>query len=300
MPWHVEDSMHVSLIIVTEADTFQHKQSDFFASIAGQTYPHPRFELIIVDGNQRRVTADAVKDFQLRHPAISTQYLTCASNARGSGNNLGAAHASGELLIFLADDFDPAPDFIAAHVDYHLFNPDIHATGIGPGYFPDSLRLDLFARWQEDSGLIFGTAMRQPMVSWPDHFFYAGNASIKRAKFRSIGGFDDAFRHDAWDDYEFGLRWAASGGYSQFIAGAITTHRHAVSLDERCHTMTRAGQAAHVLEALHPKIARPWKAKLKQSDTIIPPPEMGAPAHRWIPYYTQRLDLAFRDGYLAG
>ena len=121
------------------------------------------------------------------------------------------------LLVFLADDFDPSPGLIAAYAEYHTLNPDLNAVGIGPGLFPDNFRKDRFTRWLEDSGKIFGVPMRRILAVWPKTFFYAGNASIRKAKFQSLGGFDERFLNDAWDDFEFGVRWVASGGYSQFV-----------------------------------------------------------------------------------
>ncbi len=290
--------MKASLIITTESDVFRHKQRDFFASIARQTCPHDAFELIIADGNGRADTAEAAEEFVTLHPSISTTYLQSPSPARALGNNLGAASASGELLVFLADDFDPTPDFLAAHVAYHELNTDLNAAGIGPGFFPENLRADLFARWQEDSGLIFGVAMRRTLSTWPRQFFFAGNASIKKAKFDALGGFNEAFQHDAWDDFEFGLRWAGGGGYSQFLPAAMAIHRHGVTLDERCLSMARAGEAAHILEALHPDIHRAWEAKLHRLELPLPSmPVNDAPPQAWIAYYTQCLDQAFARGY---
>ncbi|BBJ24092.1 glycosyltransferase family A protein [Candidatus Nitrotoga sp. AM1P] len=95
---------------------------------------------------------------------------------------MAAAQADGDLLVFLADDFDPSPDLIAAYAEYHTLNPDLNAVGIGPGLFPDNFRTDIFTRWLEDSGKIFGVPMRRILAVWPKTFFYAGNASIKKAK----------------------------------------------------------------------------------------------------------------------
>ena len=185
--------MRVSLILVTESDHFHHKQQNSFASVAAQTYPHEDLELIFVDAHAKPSIAAAFAAFRLQHPALAASLLHCASTARSSGNNLAAAQANGELLIFLADDFEPCPDLVAAHAAYHALNPDINAVGIGPGLFPDDIRQDFFARWQEDSGHIFGVPMRSTMAVWPRQYFYAGNASIKKAKFDALGGFDEHF-----------------------------------------------------------------------------------------------------------
>ena len=213
---------------------------------------------------------------------------------------MAAAQADGDLLVFLADDFDPSPGLIAAYAEYHILNPDLNAVGIGPGLFPDNFRKDIFARWMEDSGKIFGVPMRRILAVWPKTFFYAGNASIRKAKFQSLGGFDERFLNDAWDDFEFGIRWVASGGYSQFVAGATAAHRHAVSFDERCRNMEHAGKAARVLEKLHPNLDHAWRTIIdRDNEPIYPSPEVNAPMYTRIAFYVQQLDAAFRRGYLG-
>lgn len=290
----------VSLIVVEEPDEFQHKQRNFLASVAAQTCPHEAFELIMVERSAQSAAAATFDAFRARHPMLSISLLRCASTSRAAANNLAAAHAAGEVLVFLADDFDPSPGLLDAHASYHALNPDLDAVGIGPGLFPDELRREAFTRWLEDSGQIFGVPMRGALAFWPRTYFYAGNASIKKAKFDALGGFDERFRYDAWDDYEFGLRWADSGGYSQFIAAAAATHRHAVSFEERCVTMERSGESALVLERLHPRLDHDWRAMLRRgAQAHRPVPAVDAPPHVRLAYYAEQLDAAFLRGYLS-
>jgi hypothetical protein len=292
--------MRVSLIVASEPDVFNHKQQNFFASIAAQTYSHDAFEIIFVDGQARASTSRAFAEFRQQYPAISASLVSCSSPARATQNNMAAAQADGDLLVFLADDFDPSPGLIAAYAEYHTLNPDLNAVGIGPGLFPNDFRKDIFARWLEDSGKIFGVPMRRILAVWPKTFFYAGNASIRKAKFQSLGGFDERFLADAWDDYEFGVRWVTSGGYSQFVAGATAAHRHAVSFDERCRNMEHAGKAARVLEKLHPNLNHEWRTIIhRDNEPLHLSPEVNAPMYTWIAFYAQQLDAAFRRGYLC-
>ncbi|MBK7474343.1 MAG: glycosyltransferase [Betaproteobacteria bacterium] len=292
--------MRASLIMVAAPDSLRHKQRNFFDSILAQSHPHDDFELILVDGEDGPATTAAMAAFRAHHPAVAASLVHCPSRARAAANNLAASRAAGEILIFLADDFDPAPGLVAAHVAYHALNPDPDAVGIGPGLFPEELRQDFFARWAEDSGHIFGVPMRRVMAVWPRDYFYAGNASIRREKFDALGGFDERFPHDAWDDHEFGLRWAASGGYSQFLAAATATHRHAVSFAERCTAMEHAGESARVLEQIHPDLEHGWRAMLRGGPQVLRTvPATDAPEHAWIAYFSEHLNAAFRRGYLG-
>ena len=72
--------MRVSLIVTSEPDVFNHKQQNFFASIAAQTYPHDAFEVIFVDGQARASTSRAFTEFRQQHPAISASLLLIRPN----------------------------------------------------------------------------------------------------------------------------------------------------------------------------------------------------------------------------
>ena len=290
--------MRVSLIVATEADVFDSKRQRPFAAIEAQTYPHDRLEFIFVDAWAKPFISAAVETFRIQNPALTIRLVHCEKTARAAGYNLAATLASGDLLILLADDFEPWPELVAAHVAYHTANPDPNAVGIGPGLFPDAIRQDDFARWLEDSGQLFGVSMRRTMAVWPRTFFYGGNTSIKKSKFDALGGFDERFLYHAWDDYEFGLRLVASGGYTQFVAAAVATHQHAVSLEERCAGMEEAGESAWTLQQLHPNLEPGWHAMLvsAQQDRRSEPGK-DAPAHAWLAYYAGQLDAAFQRGY---
>lgn len=292
--------MRLSLIVVEEPDFFQHKQCNFFDSLAAQTYPHHAFELLLVESQGRDSTMRGFEQFRLAYPEIAAARLQCPSTSRAAGNNLAASRADGDLLVFLADDFDPSPGFLAAHAEYHTWNSDTNAVGIGAGLFAEEARQDAFIRWLEDSGQIFGVPMRAVQAVWPTGYFYAGNASIKSEKFAALGGFDERFLNDAWDDFEFGLRWDASGGYSQFIAGAYATHRHMVGFEERCYVLEAAGRAARVLEQLHPARHHAWLDKIRRPGTpICDAIQEDTPMHIRIAFYEHTMDAAFRRGYLG-
>lgn len=293
--------MRVSVIIVREPDIFNHKQRNFFDSFVRQTYSRESFELIFVDPHRDASTDISFREFRDHHPDIAAHLLYSPNPARAMCNNMAAAQATGDLLIFLADDFDPSPGFIEAHAEYHAFNRDLNAVGIGSGLFTDETRQDPFARWVEDSGQLFGVPMRSVMANWPSSYFYAGNSSMKKAKFDMLGGFNERFNNEAWDDFEFGLRWSDSGGYSQFIAGAWTIHRHAVSFEERCFAMEIAGKAARVLQDLHPSRHHAWLEKIPEPPLATPMPtdlHDSLPTYKQVAIYTASMDAAFRSGYL--
>jgi glycosyltransferase involved in cell wall biosynthesis len=85
------------------------------ANLANQTLPPHRYEVIVVTGED---VADA-----WQHAPAERQYDLRVYSQEGPGaarrRNAGAAHARGELLVFLDDDMAAEPGLLAAHVAAH-------------------------------------------------------------------------------------------------------------------------------------------------------------------------------------
>jgi len=159
---------------------------------------------------------------------------------RAAANNAGVRASRGELILFVADDFRPSPGLVAAHRRFHAFAPP-SAVGIGAAFFDDADRHDVFRRWMEDGGLGFGVAFPVAGIDWRDDYFYVGNASLRRATFERIGPFDERYRYDLFDDFEFSLRLRAAGLRTRFVPRAIAWHDHDYSIEERVIATTRLG-----------------------------------------------------------
>ena len=274
-----------------------------FDAYLHQTLPATSFEVIVADGGTRSGVAQAHAEHLRAFPASPVRLIAAGRPGRAAANNAGARAARSDLLVFVADDFVPAPTLVRAHVEFHrhLRAP---AVGVGPAFFTAELREDPFCRWLEDSGRLFGTPFRIAEQRWSREFFYVGNASIARALFERVGAFDEAFRHDLFDDFEFGLRLAATGARTHYLPKAVAWHDHAVTLPERAQAMRRSGVAARHCEARHVAF-RPWADAVKQ-----PLAELAAAVRRtgesalaaateatrgeW---YLAQMDLAFAEGY---
>jgi hypothetical protein len=85
-----------------------------------------------------------------------------------------------------------------------------------------------------------------------------------------------------------------------FLAAAVATHQHTVSLEERCAAMEQSGESAWLLERLHPRLEHPWRTTLgRRSQLRRPVPAKDAPTHAWIAFYAEQLEVAFQRGYLS-
>ncbi len=80
---------------------------DCLAALATQTYTD--FEVIVVDNASPDATAEYVRD---HHPEVRL-VVPPTNGGYGAGNNLGAAHARGEILAFLNPDAIANPHWLS-------------------------------------------------------------------------------------------------------------------------------------------------------------------------------------------
>jgi len=264
------------------------------------------YEVIVVHDGCRPTLASEYARHRLRHPGTPVRVVASEAPGRAASNNAGVRASRGDLLLFVADDFRPSAGLLAAHRAFHDANGR-PAVAIGPGYFEASKRADPFIRWLEDSGRIWGFAFASARLQWPSGVFYVGNASLPRTVFDQAGGFDERYRHDLFDDWEFGQRLAAAGHATHFVPRAIAWHDHDVTLAERLVAARRMGECVAAYERTRPGRA-PWPemgtVSIEELErlqrTIAQRAEAtGSFADRALAWKTE-LALAFARGYAAG
>jgi GT2 family glycosyltransferase len=202
---------------------------------------------------------------------------------RAAAWNRGIAHARGELVILLSDDFIPVPDFVEHHLRLHREDATRELIGIGPARFPDHIRRDRFARWIEDSGQLLGVSFSRLAGELPPNWFYCANTSAKRSFLIEAGGFDERFPRDACDDAEFGLRLAARGMRNAYVPGALAIHEHPLTLRERRRVMRYAGQASAIHDSIYPR-PHAWNS----GDDERPRPTWAATKWAWLRHRVRR------------
>ena len=157
--------------------------------------------------------AGRLRWLRLRHP-----HLTRAMNT-------GLLLARGDIVLFLDDDIEPAPDLLAAHLRAHQRFPRAWAVVgqiLQPGQRPQPLRPGprRAALWR-DLDFPFNSSLG----AWIENAM-AGNLSLKRHRALALGGFDErfpppvAFRFET----EFAKRLIAAGGAIRFAPEASLRH----------------------------------------------------------------------------
>ena len=194
-----------------------------FAALAAQTYPGDLFEVVVADdGSSPPITVPPGAPFEVR---VVAQVHDGFGLARA--RNLGAAAATGEVLIFLDCDMVPEPGLVEAHARWHHvadraltlgFRRHVDFDGITPA--------DLAAAGSVEAGVAgrsstapqwieFHMSRTNDLTSADDDLFRivtGGNLGVGRAFFDEIGGFDGSFNQWGGEDTEMGYRAFNRGG----------------------------------------------------------------------------------------
>jgi len=217
-------------------------------ALSTQSYSLSRIEVIVV--------ADGCTDGTLEISRTDWPFAVRVLDQPGLGpaaaRNRGAAAATGERLIFLDDDIEPFPGFVAAHVRAHA-NCDSATVAIG--YLPPQLqgRRDLFALMLRAWWEAMFERMREPGHRFVYSDLLSGNFSIGRLLFARVGGFDQGLR--CHEDYELGLRLIRAGARLEFHPDAAGWHHEHTDLPRALRRKRDEGRADVVLAGLHPGLA---------------------------------------------
>lgn len=198
------------------------------AALAAQTYPRHLTEVVVVDdGSEPAITLPAnVDDLDLR---VLRQERDGFGAARA--RNLGAATATGSILVFLDADMVPDRHHLEAHARWHHLCP--YAVTLGPRHhvvMDDLAPSTIRAAVDAEPGLAALLSDRpQDAPLWieahhtrtdglrgaHDDLFRvvtSGNLGVAAASFAAVGGFDASFDRWGGEDTELGYRLFTAGG----------------------------------------------------------------------------------------
>lgn len=191
-------------------------------ALRGQEAVAGGFEAVVVADGCTDDTVDAVRKLETEFPCT---VLEQSASGPGAARNRGAAHAVGDILLFLDDDVEPRPGVLRAHSEFHAQVAD----GVGIGYLEPAVTARGF----------FGVVLRGWWESMfeesrrPGHrYVYSdlltGHCSLERRAFERLGGFDATLR--SHEDYELGYRAIAAGMNLRLVAGATAVHHETSAL----------------------------------------------------------------------
>jgi len=219
-------------------------------ALARQTAPAEAMEVIVVADGCTDDTARWLREYR---PPYRLRCVELPGSGAAAARNAGAAAATGEILLFLDDDIEPAPGLVAAHLRSHEGSADVVAIGPCPPFIPgrqDFWRV-LVRRWWFD---LF-TAMAEPGHRFTYRDVLTGNLSMRRTLFARVGGFDAAFGPDAsHEDWELGIRLLKADARLTYIADAAAWHHDRTNLDRSYRRARQDGKGDVLIGQLHPEL----------------------------------------------
>ncbi len=242
---HAEASLPFVSVIIP---TYNRKESLLrtLDSLARQTYPADRFEVIVVDdGGSDGTEAVAQQSFP-----FALRYIRQKNQGAAAARNRGAAEARGEIFIFLDDDITVVPGFIGAfQAELTQTAPTVAVGALRPPAWPDKrIFRDLYAQ-------ITATG-DQPDISFADCL--SGIFAVKREDFHRIGAMQDVAGdgRTAWGDVDFGCRAHRLGYRFRRAVDAIGYHddRAIHDLATYCRVQQKASQQAVLLFSKYPDL----------------------------------------------
>lgn len=213
------------------------------------------FEIVVVDDGSPEPVAPALDGVAVA-PALRGIRIEWSGPALA--RHQGASMARGDVLVFLDDDMQVGPEFLAAHLAHHERTPSAVVLGrIQPD--PGLRTMPVFERyharqidrWRE--GVLAGRVAPRGV------HLCTGNVSMRRADYEAVGGFDASLQRS--EDRELGIRLEQHGC-------AILHGDDAVAVHSSDHTdpavwLRRAylyGRFDHKIASMHPAAdAHPWR-----------------------------------------
>ena len=189
-------------------------------AIARLDYPRDRFEVIVVDDGSKQPPEAQVAEFKRALPVtLITQPHAGSSAAR----NAGVAHASGEIIAFLADDCEPGADWLRALSRTFVRAPGCLAGGRIVNALPHN---PCSAANDRLIGFLYAHYNRDPDRA---QFFTPNNMAMPRSQFLELGGFDSTMGSTG-EDREFCDRWLSGGHQILYAPDAVVHHRHPLTV----------------------------------------------------------------------
>ncbi len=100
-------------------------------SIALQSYPRDKYEIVLVNNNSTDSTEELCNTFRKNYPDISFTYCIEKQQGLSYARNRGIQESRGELLVYVDDDATVFPDYLKAYDFFFDFFPEESVAG-GP------------------------------------------------------------------------------------------------------------------------------------------------------------------------
>jgi len=186
-------------------------------SLANQTYND--YEVIVVDDGSRDRTSLIAGDYPC------TLITLTENHGPAYCRNIGARHASGEILFFTDSDCIVDNHWLAQMYTC-MVNNQVEAIMGRLAMMPSNLLGDAISALGFPAGgaIGFDKIWKVDREGYTDSLSTC-NCAVKKDIFQNVGGFDDSFPYPGGEDSLLAFRLRRSGYLIQYCPGAIVYHR---------------------------------------------------------------------------
>jgi glycosyltransferase involved in cell wall biosynthesis len=252
-----EPGLRLSVIIATY--NRRSLLADVLRALDRQTIPRELYEVIVIDDG----STDGTAAWLAARPADPRRcFVSQPNQGVSAARNAGIRMARGDILVFLDDDFIPAPSLLEEHLKIHESERAVAVIGPAP-----SLRryVQPWIAWQQAAMERVYREMADGSLEPSFREFWTGNCSLPRSDAAALGGFDPSLR--MYQDVELGYRLMCRGVRFRFCPGATGVHHNAHSFETWCCTQGEYGEFSVQLlrrlgeDSLLDLLARDWAGR---------------------------------------
>jgi putative glycosyl transferase, family 2 len=192
------------------------------------------FQVIVVLDGDIDQSEKVVDDYIARGTLNLTKIVFPENLGRVAALNAGHNTADADILIRCDDDLEPDPDYVANHLRLHRDYDGV--IGTLNNIFPKTAYSQVYGTYRD-------AKFKEAALGTPESerwHYWNGNSSVSAELYRTIGGFDPAYRLYGWEDVDLGKMIADAGG-KIIISDAVETKHYA----EATTTAVRALRALH-------------------------------------------------------
>jgi glycosyltransferase involved in cell wall biosynthesis len=222
------------------------------AALEAQQGVEGALEAIVVDNGSGDDTIAMVGE-RAERAILPIHLLEHPDGGPAAARNAGVEAASGEIILLLGDDTEPAdPGLARAHLELHAARNAIEYAVLGRITWTPRKPITPFMRWLENGGPQFHFHELSPGPVDASRYFYSSHLSLTRAVFERVGGFEVRFPSAAVEDTELGVRLADAGLELDYHPELLVFHDHPTTPEQSLRRAVVVGRSAALYNELHP------------------------------------------------
>jgi glycosyltransferase involved in cell wall biosynthesis len=214
------------------------------ASLASQTYPQDRWEVVVVIDDNSDPLDPALADWSERLPLRFTRQPHAGC---GIARNTGSSQARGRYLVFTDDDCLFPPDWLSRYAEHFERTRDCVIAGRTVNALPHNPYSQTTQEVQNYLLSHFNSGADEAALAVGNNF------GVSAEGFRALGGFSGRyFQVAGGEDFDFAWRWREQGRRIVYAPDVVVHHAHGLTFASFLRQHFNYGRGAWLFH--HPQV----------------------------------------------